>query len=266
MKLIILSHLKQPMKIQIISDLHHEFGISNITCEKADLVILAGDTNLGTKGIEWVKKHIADKPVLYILGNHEYYKGSYPNTLNKIIKAAQGSNVTVLENNSIDFGGIRFHGATLWTDFSLFGNPVEYGIICQTKMNDYKQIRIDPSYAKLRSVDTYKLHQYSKLWLEESLAASESYQNVVITHHAPSIKSVPEIYKSDPLTAAYASDMEGLISTYKPLYWIHGHIHTPARYHIEKTEVICNPHGYIDERYNGYNNELIIEISEDCNL
>jgi len=247
------------MKIQIISDLHQEFGISELSFDKADLVILAGDTNLGTKGIEWAKKHIG-KPVIYILGNHEYYKGSYPNTLHKIREASNDSNVTVLENDRIEFNGIRFHGATLWTDFSLFGNPVEYGIICQTRMNDYKQIRRDPSYAKLRTIDTFKIHQFSRMWLEESLEESRDYKNVVISHHAPSLKSVPELYKNDPVTAAYASNLEGLMSKYKPLYWIHGHIHTPVRYKVEETEVICNPHGYINEKYNDYEKELIIEI------
>ncbi|PWG78420.1 metallophosphoesterase [Pararcticibacter amylolyticus] len=249
------------MRIQIISDLHQELGISDLSFEYADLVILAGDINLGTKGIEWIKKYIPKIPVIYILGNHEYYKGSYPKTLHKIKEASRGSNVSVLENDRIEFDGIRFHGATLWTDFSLFGNPVEYGIICQTKMNDYKQIRLNPSYSKLRTIDTYKIHQLSKLWLQESLAESKDYKNVVITHHAPSIKSAPELYKNDPVTSAYASDLEELITIYKPLYWIHGHIHTPARYKIDQTEIICNPHGYIDEAYNGFDKELIIEIS-----
>nr|WP_121269840.1 metallophosphoesterase [Pedobacter schmidteae] len=248
------------MKIQIISDLHQEFGISDLNFENADLVILAGDTDLGTKGIEWAKKYILNKPVIYVLGNHEYYKGSYPKTLHKIIEASKGSNVSVLENNRIEFDGIRFHGATLWTDFSLFGNPIEYGIVCQTKMNDYKKIRISPFYSKLRTVDTYKIHQYSKLWLQESLEESDGYRNVVITHHAPSIRSVPELYKNDPVTSAYASDLEELITKYKPEYWIHGHVHTPVRYKIDQTEIICNPHGYIDEKYNGYNKELIVEI------
>ncbi|MCS3528687.1 hypothetical protein [Chryseobacterium sp. JUb7] len=44
------------------------------------------------------------------------------------------------------------------------------------------------------------------------------------------------------------------------MYWIHGHIHTPCRYRIGETEIICNPHGYIDEKYNGYDKELIIEV------
>ena len=72
------------MKIQIISDLHQEFGISELCFDNADLVIFAGDINLGTKGIEWIKSKIKNIPVIYILGNHEYYKGSYPKTLNKI--------------------------------------------------------------------------------------------------------------------------------------------------------------------------------------
>jgi len=29
------------------------------------------------------------------------------------------------------------------------------------------------------------------------------------------------LYKNDPVTSAYASDLEALILKYKPLYWIH---------------------------------------------
>ncbi|GGG96427.1 metallophosphoesterase [Pedobacter zeae] len=248
------------MKIQIISDLHQEFGISDLSFQNADLVILAGDINLGTKGIEWVKQNISNKPVIYVLGNHEYYKGTYPNTLNKIVVQAKDSNIYVLENSFVEFEGIRFHGATLWTDFSLFGNPMEYGIICQSKMNDYKLIRRAPTYSKLRTIDTYKIHKISKNWLQKSLEESIGYKNVVITHHAPSVRSLPSLYINDPISAAYASDLEDLIIKYHPSYWIHGHIHTPARYRIGETEIICNPHGYINEKYNGYDKELIIEI------
>lgn len=248
------------MKIQVISDIHREFGASELSFENADVVVLAGDIDLGTKGIEWAKEFIPNKPVIYLLGNHEYYKGYYPRTLNKVIECAARSNVIVLENNSVDFGNIRFHGATLWTDFSIFGDPRHYGMMCQEKMNDYKKIRRDPSYSKLRSIDTYNLHQQSKMWLQKSLESSKEFKNIVITHHAPSIKSVPDHLLSDPLTSAYTSNLEHIITEFKPLYWIHGHIHTPVRYKIDTTEIICNPHGYITEKYNGYEKELIIEI------
>lgn len=248
------------MKIQVISDLHQEFGQTDLSFDSADVIILAGDTHVGIKGIEWIKNKIPDRPVIYVLGNHEYYKGAYPKTLNKIKEAACGSNIHVLENNTVDIDGIRFHGATLWTDFSIFGNPVQYGMLCQSKMNDYKMIRRDPSYSKMRTLDTFKIHQLSKIWLEESLAKASGLTSVVVTHHAPSIRSVPEKYLHDPVTAAYASNLEELILTYSPAYWIHGHIHTPCRYTIGGTEVICNPHGYISEPDTGFDRELIIEI------
>ncbi|MCW3161655.1 metallophosphoesterase [Chryseobacterium oryctis] len=248
------------MKIQIISDLHQEFGYTDLSFEKADIIVLAGDINLGVKGIEWIKTKITDKPVIYILGNHEYYKGSYPKTLNKIKETAKNSNVYVLENSFVDIDEVRFHGATLWTDFSIFGNPIEYGMLCQPKMNDYKKITRDPSYSKLRTVDTFKIHQFSRLWLKESLESSKKLKNIVVTHHAPSILSVPQNFISDPLTSAYASNLEDFILELQPMFWIHGHIHMPSRYKIGKTEIICNPHGYIDEKYNGYKKELIIEV------
>ncbi len=248
------------MKIQIISDLHQEFGSADLSFDHADVVVLAGDVNIGTKGIDWIKSKIKNKPVVYILGNHEYYKGSYPKTVNKIKAAAENSNVSVLEDSAVDIDGVRFHGATLWTDFSLFGSPVAYGSLCQAQMNDYKMIRRDPSYSKLRSIDTFKIHQFSKQWLKESLENAKGLKNIVVTHHAPSLQSVPEHFKNDPMTSAYASDLENFITVHQPMYWIHGHIHTPSRYKINTTEIICNPHGYIDEKYNGYEKELIIEI------
>lgn len=182
------------MKIQIISNLHREFGTSDLSFDHADVVVLAGDVHIGTKGIEWIKKNIPDKPVIYVLGNHEYYRGSYPKTLHKIKAAAENSAISVLEDSFVDIDGVRFHGATLWTDFSLFGSPMAYGSLCQAQMNDYKKIRRDPSYSKLRSIDTYKIHQFSKQWLKESLERSEGMKNIVVTHHAPGLQSVPEPY------------------------------------------------------------------------
>lgn len=236
--------------------------MTDLSFAKGDLVVLAGDVNIGVKGIEWIKQEIQNKPVIYVLGNHEYYKGTYPKTLNKIKALAKDSNVHVLENDSVEINNVVFHGATLWTDFSLFGNPREYGVICQSKMNDYKKIRRDPTYSKLRSIDTYRIHNESLGWLNESLTKNSGKTNVVVTHHAPSLKSVPEKYKHDPITAAYASNLEYLIMKYQPELWIHGHIHTPINYNIGKTKVVCNPCGYIDEEYNGYEKELFEELTE----
>lgn len=240
--------------------MHQEFGISLVDFTNIDLLIIAGDLNLGIKGIEWLKANIKHIPVVYVLGNHEYYKGSYPKTLHKIQASAENTNIYVLENKSVIINGITFHGATLWTDFELYGNPTVYGSLCQSQMNDYRLIRLDPSYSKLRSIDTYKMHYHSVKWLENSLTDSVTDKNIVITHHAPSIKSIPEEFKENPTSSAYASNLESFILQHKPDYWIHGHIHQPINYCIGNTEIICNPYGYINEKYNGYNPKLIIDV------
>jgi Icc-related predicted phosphoesterase len=248
------------MKIQVISDLHQEFGFMDISFEGVDLVILAGDINLGTKGIKWIKSTITAVPVIYVLGNHEYYKGSYPKTLNAIKSWASESNVHVLENKAISIDDVTFHGATLWTDFALMGDSRLNGSICQEKMNDYKMIRRDPSYSKLRSIDTYVIHQQSLKWLQSSLESSTTKKNIVVTHHAPSPKSIPEQFKDDILSSAYASNLESFILQHQPQFWIHGHIHVPVNYEVGMTKVICNPHGYMNEPYNGFDKNLTIDI------
>jgi predicted phosphodiesterase len=248
------------MKIQVASDLHQEFGKTDITFHNVDVVILAGDVNLGNKGIDWIKATIPDVPVIYVLGNHEYYKGTYPKTLKKIVEAATDTNVRVLENNAVVIDDVTFHGATLWTDFELLGNGRANGMICQERMNDYKMIRRDPTYSKLRSVDTYVIHKASMKWLEASLEASTTKKNIVVTHHAPSIQSVIPEDRENVLSSAYASNLEPFILQHQPDFWIHGHIHVPARYQVGATTVLCNPHGYIDEPYKGFNPKLIIEV------
>jgi Icc-related predicted phosphoesterase len=232
----------------------------DISFEDAEVVILAGDINLGTKGIEWIKSTIANVPVIYVLGNHEYYKGSYPKTLNAIRNSASDTNVQVLENKAVVIDDVTFHGATLWTDFALLGDSRLNGSTCQGKMNDYKMIRRDPSYSKLRSIDTYLIHQQSLKWLQSSLESSTTKKNIVVTHHAPSPKSIPEEFKDDIVSSAYASNLEQMILQYQPQFWIHGHIHVPIRYEVGSTKVICNPHGYMNEPYNGFEKNLVIEI------
>lgn len=86
------------MKIQILSDLHIEFEDFNFSNTDADVVVLAGDIHLGIKGALWAKKVIQDQPVIYVLGNHEYYRNAYPKLLAKIRKETEGTNVQILEN------------------------------------------------------------------------------------------------------------------------------------------------------------------------
>ena len=247
------------MRVQIISDTHLEFGNRDFDFSNADLLILAGDIHTGEKGLAWISERVQHIPVLYVLGNHEYYKHAYPKLIHKLKESAQGTNIHVLENDAITIGNITFHGATLWTDFELFGDPRIAGFECQQRMNDYSLIRRDPSYSKLRSIDTHLMHKESLNWLEESLLESTTKANVVITHHAPSIKSIPPQYQNNLVSAGFASNLEAFILKTKPNLWIHGHLHDAFDYFIGETRVICNPKGYPGEVV-GFRDGLVVEV------
>jgi Icc-related predicted phosphoesterase len=248
------------MKIQVLSDIHLEFGIREIPVADADLLILAGDIHLGESGVKWMTEHVNHVPVIYVLGNHEYYRHTYPGLLNKLKLLTRKTNITLLENESKRLGGITFHGATLWTDFELFGNAELAEWESQQSMNDYRLIRRDPSYSRMRPADTRVQHKASLRWLEKSLKESKTKKNVVVTHHAPSKKSVPDLFQKHMVSAAFASNLDDFILDTKPQIWVHGHIHQAVDYTIGQTRVICNPMGYPEEKATGYMERLVIEI------
>lgn len=61
------------MRIRVLSDLHREFGHVKLPEVAADVVVLAGDIDRGTKGVAWARQAFPDVPVLYVAGNHEHY-------------------------------------------------------------------------------------------------------------------------------------------------------------------------------------------------
>ena len=62
------------MKLNILSDLHLGVSALDRPCNDADVVVLAGDIARPREAASWALGF--DKPVLYVLGNHEFYGGS----------------------------------------------------------------------------------------------------------------------------------------------------------------------------------------------
>jgi Icc-related predicted phosphoesterase len=235
------------MKLHILSDLHIEYAPFTPPETGADAVILAGDIHSGTKGISWAKDTFPNSAVMYIPGNHEYYGQALPDHTSKLKALAQGSNVRILENDTVVLDEVVFVGCTLWTDFELFGNPRVAGYYATQSMTDYRRIRVNPDYRKLRSLDTAGTHYSSRHWLAQQFEQHRGAKIVVVTHHAPSTKSLPEGYEDDILSAAYASHLDEFVELSGACLWIHGHVHKPVDYLIGTTRVICNPKGYPDE-------------------
>lgn len=88
-------------------------------------MVLAGDIGVGTDGIAWAQRAIPDRPVVYVLGNHEFYGQDFERLIQEARACAAGSQGQLLENNTwlVPWGDrtLRVLGCSLWTDFALFG-------------------------------------------------------------------------------------------------------------------------------------------------
>lgn len=254
------------MKIQIFSDLHLDVAaIKPITiADGVDVVIVAGDTCEGAiRAFEHLRRIVPLAiPIIMVMGNHEYYRRFVPDELALAQKQAATFNIHLLENDNTVIGGVRFAGATLWTDYAIFGITNIAGVMnaCANGMNDHRLIgwRKQP-WLRFRPQEAALLHHQSTAFLTELLATPFAGPTVVVTHHAPHWDSVLPRYRSDPVTGGFVSDLSTFIETYQPHVWIHGHVHNSSDYRIGMTRVLANPHGYGNEN-SGFNGELVIDI------
>jgi predicted phosphohydrolase len=198
--------------------------------------------------------------VIYVLGNHEYYGNAYPKMIDELAAATKNTNVFILENNCVLIENTAFVGCTLWTDFELFGNFRQASYSASISMTDFKRIRLSPKYSKLKPSDTAIAHNKSLRWLKEQVHNNNDKNIVVITHHAPSEKSIPHEYKNDCLSPAYASSLDAFIENSGVNLWIHGHTHNQLDYVIGSTRIVCNPRGYPDETNELFDPRMVIEI------
>lgn len=247
------------MNILVLSDLHLDCGsrLTQAESRQGDIVVLAGDIHVADRGVIWARERFAGRPVLFVAGNHEFYGQDIQGALTMMRETAQGSDVRILDRDEVIIQGVRFLGATLWTDFNLFGNDTaEKAMRLSSRfMNDYR--RIWHGGGLLRPEDTRALHGQARAWLEDKLKEPFPGPTVVITHHAPSLRSSAPLYQKDLVTAAFASNLSALLDSGAAQLWIHGHTHQAVDYIEGKTRIVCNPKGYTGERTGFVANKLV---------
>lgn len=242
------------MKIRIMSDIHndvnHKYPFRLADVDK--FTIVAGDIS-GSRydTINWVNDNM--KNGIIIGGNHSGYSDDNV-SLQHIHKELSNyykleDNVSYLENNYKIIDDIVFIGATLWTDFKLYGesfqlwdmqNAVKY-------INDYRYNHYEDNskLRLLRPEDTLNMFNESFKFIKDTVKQFKDKKVVIITHHAPSIKSIHAKYLNGFSNACYASNLEGFIMDNPNIkLWIHGHVHNNFDYIIGDTRIVCNPRGY----------------------
>jgi predicted phosphodiesterase len=255
------------MKLNILSDLHLGFGAFDRPETDADVVVLAGDISRPREAAAWALRF--DKPVVFVLGNHEFYGSSIDGAAEELKQLCAGTHVHVLDSSELVIGRVRFLGATLWSDFALFGEGEPRATAmarAQELIRDFSRIRLaEATGAVFTPEDAAALFKRHADWLAERLAAAHDGPTIVVTHHAPSRQSIHPRFAGSLLNACFVSDAERLLGMDRAQLWIHGHTHDSFDYRVNGTRVVCNPRGYAKGGVNEnprFDPHLMVEIDE----
>jgi predicted phosphodiesterase len=251
------------VRLHVLSDLHLEQEPFADPCVDADVFVLAGDIATGTRGVDWARGWADGRPVLYLAGNHEFYGHALPGLIDELRAAAAGSSVCVLENDEVTVDGVRFLGCTLWSDFD-FAGPERRALsmrLCERVVNDYGFITFGPGGRTLAAEDTRTIHLSSRRWLAGRLEQLHDGPTVVLTHHAPLIRTMPQSPQLQALAGAFASDVTDLMGAGRVALWIYGHTHRVADLDVRGTRVLSNPRGYPHQPVEGFDPERVVDVN-----
>lgn len=205
------------------------------------------------------------KHVIYVFGNHEHYHGNIHTTFPVFEDLLENhlsedySKLTLAGNTPVKvvIDSVTFLCGTLWTDYG--GKDAEkVHKLIEAYITDHRAIKsLDGkgvTAKELIAIHTKTVKQFGK-WMSKEDTSSF----VVCTHHMPSFAAVDPQYMTDDqvtrtLNHAFASNLDDFILQYRPAFWTFGHTHTKFYGKIGNTQLICNPHGYPQEKNLLYGN------------
>lgn len=246
------------MRLQILSDLHLETEVFDPRpAPGAELLVLAGDIDRDWGG--YARFAGWPVPVLVVAGNHEFDRREWRQAWPDFRAHIAGLGFTLLDHGQClrrgdDGRRIRFLGCTRWTDFDAFGpGPREKALRAARYFVEVMRATRDGLPLDAQAVREEALA--SRAWLAAALAAPAPADpadpagwdaTVVITHHAPSLRSADPRYGEQLGTASFCNADEALMPGVD--LWIHGHLHCRADYRVPHpdgrvTRVLSNARG-----------------------
>lgn len=231
------------MKISIISDLHldvwessHPGYAKNFLLsmdDSVDVHVIAGDVCNGPQleaYLGLILGHL-QKPVVYVLGNHEYHHSSDARVSETISRLkSHFSHFHPLENSSVLIDNQRFMGATLWY-------PVDY----VSQWIDFRNIQEPAPWDWV-----HKKAKESANWLRAEVRPGD----IVVTHMLPHYNSISPKYAGTPTNKFFVHPIHDVVRFGGARLWVHGHTHEAVEHRVGETLVVCNPHGYPGESKN----------------
>lgn len=252
------------MRIQIASDLHLERqpGFELAPAPGVDLLVLAGDIGSYQAGSLLASDDFGLgrfapprwPAVLYVPGNHEYDALPLEATRQRLRGCCERLGITWLDREAIVIGGVRFVGTTLWTDYDALARR-EPTVTAQLARRD-KAYRAANHYLRryttladadgrpLLAEALRELALDCQRWLRRALETPHDGPTVVVTHHAPSLRSADPRYGVHAGSAGFCNALDDDLLPLAQL-WIHGHLHCRNDYVAAGgCRVVSNPLGY----------------------
>jgi predicted phosphohydrolase len=264
------------MKLQVMSDLHLEFG--GFYPEKVgDVLLLAGDICVADyflRNDAAARKHNSRAndfftefcgefdQVYMVMGNHEHYGGDFTETRNILENVLADTNVIILENEGVQLTeSYALWGSTFWTDFDRKNWFVTQA--SRRGMSDYHVI--DVGNTSLGTDYIYEVNRVARYALEDALKASDK-KFVIMTHHglvAPPRGEMGPSFSNNNMDFNYFNTglEEFLFLNEKVTHLVHGHTHDSYDYVREGTRVVVNPRGYYGHSLNdSFNPNFVMEV------
>ncbi|MDP1900218.1 MAG: metallophosphoesterase [Rubrivivax sp.] len=240
------------MKLQLLSDLHLETeSFDPEPAPGAELLVLAGDICSRWHGYErfagW------PVPVLVVAGNHEFDGRDFDAAAAGLRGLCQRLGFVMLERESLLFTAadgqrIRVLGSTRWSDFDLYGAAQRERA---QRASEYF-MRLMAGQRAGRALDAAAVRDEALVcrgWLETELQTAPQgrwNKTLVVTHFAPSLRSMDTRYGAQPGTASFCNADDDLIP--RADLWLHGHLHCRHDYLVPRagrrpSRVVCNARG-----------------------
>lgn len=232
----------------------HLFG--EALAEEGDAVVITGDISEAptlASDLSELEKGFK-KPIYFVLGNHDYYKGSF-DSVHKTVRNLKNPNLTWLRNNLIELNpSTALVGHEGWYD-AQYGNPYDSNVT----LYDWRIIKDLQNASFMRDTLLSKLQELgqkaateAQIKLEEAL---QKYEKVIFATHVPPFDKAcwHRGSLSDPdwmpwfTCKAMGYTLGQLANKYpsKELLVLCGHTHSPGEYqHAPNLKVLTGKSDY----------------------